>query len=215
MTEHFSWRHVLAFLVTIVAVWLIWSGTRLVLTEPVHKPQPNLMHISLASPPAPVVPPKVTPKPPKPVASKTPSQRTPVETPSHTPGPPVVENAPVSAQASAPPAPAAPPAQPPDSAAVNSSYAARVRAAIEAQKHYPMSKDARLEQPRGTVGVWVELTRDGTIVDAGIEESAGSILDRQALETVRRATYPPFPAGAYPGQSQQRFAASLNFIPPS
>ena len=34
MEGNLSWRHALAFLVTITSAWLIWNGTHLILTEP-------------------------------------------------------------------------------------------------------------------------------------------------------------------------------------
>ena len=74
-------------------------------------------------------------------------------------------------------------------------------------------KDARLQQPSGIVTVWLVLNRSGELVDLGIENSAGSILDRAAKDSVKRASFPPFPASAWPNEQQHRFTAELNFHP--
>ncbi len=211
MEEYFSWRYALALLVTIASAWLIWNGTHLVLTEPDRLHQAPVIHVSLAHPPAPPapVPPKVVPKPPKPVADK--AGRDP-----HAGGNLRTcdrdrlsrPNAPVSTTASAsPPSPPAPPA-PVGNVSLQSTYISSVHAAIEQQKRYPMSKEARLQQPSGTATVWFVLNRAGELQESGIEESAGGILDRAALESVHRATYPPFPATTWPGEEQHQLHRS-------
>jgi len=212
MDRSFSWRHTLAFLITIVSAVLIWNGTHLVLTEADRTPHTPLMHVSLAkpSPPAPQ-PPKVVPKPPKPVVQKQVASRAPLETSPHAIGPPV-SNAPVTNQNASPPSPPAP-AAPSENLSLQNTYLIAVRGAVEEQKRYPMSKDARLQQPSGTVTVWFVIGRSGELVDSGVEQSAGSILDRAAIESVKRASFPPFPAGAWPSESQHRFTVDLNFHP--
>ena len=210
MEGNLSWRHALAFFVTLTSAWLIWHGTRLVLTEPDRLAHTPLMHVSLREPPPPA-PPKVQPKPPKPIVQKPVASRTPIETSPHAIGPPVTNTAPAAQQTAAPAPPA--PQTPPENVSLESTYRASVNAAINEQKRYPMSKDARLQQPTGTVIVWFTLNRDGQLQDAGIEESAGSILDRAALESVRRASFPPFPQGVWPGETQLRFKADLYFHP--
>lgn len=213
----FSSRHVLALLVSLGAAFAAWRLGQAV--PPVPPPPPPVIHIHLMPPPSPVPPPP-RPSPPQPPQDRPtphPPQAPTVANQPHatmaadtSPRPPAPPAPPPPAQVIAPPAPPQPVDQ---SAAVEAAFVARIHAAIEAQKHYPMSKDARLEQPRGIVVAWVILTRDGTVVDTGIEQTRGGILDRQALETVRRAKYPAFPAEAYAGQSQHRFTASLDFIP--
>lgn len=212
MEGNLSWRHALAFLVTLTSAWLIWNGTRLVLTEPDRSKHMPVMHVSLARPPAPPAPPKVVPKPPKPTVQKPVAARTPLETSPHAIGPPPMTNAPVAAQntSSSPPAPPAPPA-PSENVPLQNTYLATVREAIEEQKRYPDSKDARLQQPSGIVTVWLVLNRSGELVNSGIENSAGSLLDRAAKESVKRASFPPFPASAWPNEQQHRFTAELNF----
>jgi periplasmic protein TonB len=215
MEEHLSWRHALALFVTLTSAWLIWHGTRLILTEPSRARHLPLMHVSLASPPAPPAPvlPKVVPKPPKPVVPKQVATRTPIQTSPHAIGPPVV-NAPVTSQNVAPSPPSPPaPAAPAENLSLESTYLASARAAIEQEKRYPMSKDARLQQPSGTVTVWFVLNRAGELQDIGIAGSAGSILDRAAIESVRRTTFAPFPTELWPRDSQHRFIVYLRFVP--
>lgn len=214
MEGRISWRHTLALIVTLTSAWLIWTGTHLVLTEPDRIKHMPVMHVSLARPPAPPAPPKVVPKPPKPVVQKAVAARKPLETSPHAIGPPPATNAPVAAQnaSSAPPAPPAPPA-PAENLSLQNTYLATARAAIEEEKRYPMSKDARLQQPSGTVTVWFVLNRSGELQDAGVVQSAGSILDRAATESVKRASFPPFPASAWPNEQQHRFTADLYFHP--
>jgi len=211
----FSLRHALAFFVTFVAAVMFWYGTHLVLSEADKTPHTPVMHVSLARPPAPPAPtpPKVVPKPPKPVVQKRVASRTPRENSPHGTAPPA-SNAPVSNKDASPtpPAPPAPPAPSEDMSAQNTYFVA-VRAAVEEQKRYPDSKDARLQQPSGTVIVWFTLDRTGQLLDSGIEQSAGSILDRAARDSVRRATFPPFPSGAWPGESQHRFSVDLKLHP--
>jgi len=213
MEGDLSWRHGLALLVTVTAALLMLFGTRLILTEPLHSGASHLMHVSLASPPAPPAPPKVQPKPPKPVVQKQ-ASRTPLETSPHAVGPPAPTNAPVSSQNATPtpPAPAAS-AGPSENVSLESTYIASVRAAVEEKKRYPQSKDARLQQPRGTVTVVFTLTRDGELRDPHVDQSAGSILDRAALDTVRHTTYPPFPVGTWPAEDAHTFSVDLNFTP--
>jgi protein TonB len=215
MEGQFSWRHALALLITLTSAWLIWHGTRLVLTEADHAPHAPVIHVSLAQPPAPPVPvpPKVVPKPPKPIVQKQVASRTPMQTSPHAIGPPVT-NAPVAAQNTSPSPPAqTTPAAPAENVSLELTYEASVHAAIEQEKRYPMSKDARLEQPSGTVVLWVTLNRAGELQDVSIEESAGSILDHAAIETVRRTTYPPFPAGVWPNDSRARLKVPIHFSP--
>jgi periplasmic protein TonB len=210
-----SWRHAIALIVTAVAL-IVWHG--LLLAPQKKIAETPVIHIRLIE--AAPAPPQPKPLPPKP--SPTPRQTI------KKAAAPIVNtaandrNATIAASPSAAKSEAAPsvpvansapvPAEP-DEASIESAYAARIHAAIEAKKQYPMSKDARLEQPRGVVVMWLILARDGTLVDCGVSQSAGGILDRQAVETVRHASYPPFPSSAYAGQPQQRFLVSLIFTP--
>jgi protein TonB len=213
MEGSFSWRHALALLVTLTSAWLIWTGTRLVLTEPDKTAHMPLMHVSLVTPPAPPAPPKVAPKPPKPVVTKQVASRTPVETSPLGRGPQTTD-APVTNQPASPSPPAPPaPAAPAENLSLENTYISTVHAAIEEQKRYPMSKDARLQQPSGTVTVWFVLNRSGALVESGIEQSAGSILDPAALASVKRASFPPFPTDAWTNESQHRFKVEIYLHP--
>jgi protein TonB len=89
-----------------------------------------------------------------------------------------------------------------------------VRAQLNANKRYPTGREASLQRPSGKAVVWFVLNRNGTLSDAGIEDSSNSIiLDNAALSTVRRTSYATWPEGSWPGQSQHRFTVTLDFVP--
>ncbi|MDB5395499.1 MAG: energy transducer TonB [Rhodospirillales bacterium] len=194
----------------------------------IHTPKPVKktheqppMRVTIAAPP-------VEPPPPMPELPKLPEvtpdvampvipQFTPRATPKPTPSPkaaPIAapqETAVVSAQpVNAPPVAQAAP--PPTTPAENDAYTAQIKAYLESIKHYPTSKEARLQRPRGAVDVWIVVDRSGAMKEAEIENSSGSlILDGAALSTVRGAAYPAFPAGAFKGESTHRFKVQLNY----
>lgn len=175
---------------------------------PPHRPtEGEVMRVSISAPPQPLLapaPPQVQPQP-------SPSTR-PTTPQAPTPSPTAAPSAPSApAQPAAPNVPVAPTAPPPNSAQVESAYTASVRQRLEQEKVYPTSRDARIQHPQGTVECWYIIARSGALVDAGITTSAGSILDRQALVTIRRSRFAPFPQDAWPGESQHRFSAELNF----
>ena len=94
------------------------------------------------------------------------------------------------------------------------SYARQLRAHLEQQKRYPTSREARLQRPAGEVRVWIDVARDGSLHNAGIERGSGSmILDAAALSTVRRGRLPAFPADAWPGVASHRFTVTLDYSP--
>jgi protein TonB len=210
-----SWRHLLALLITAAGAYGAWRGVQV--APDIVPPPPKVMHVRIAAPP-PSPPPPVPLPPQRPQAQPQPVPRiarAPVANePDATiaaprPSPVTTPSAPSPSQ---PTAPSALPAQD-VSASLEALYAAHLRDAVETMKHYPTGKDAMLEQPRGTVAVWVMLNRQGAVVDAGIAESRGSILNQAALQSVHRAVYPPFPAELYRGQSEHRFVVSLNYTP--
>ena len=190
----------------------------------VEKPKPTSeIHVTIAAPPAPVPsPPQPLPDLPKleevtpdislPTVQKFTPKAAPRPTPSPTPTPqPAVEQPSAAVAAvSAPtprPAPAAPAASSQDDV-----YAAQLRTYLESIKHYPTSKEARLQRPRGNVDVWFVLDRAGGVKEAGVEDSSGSlILDGAALALVRGASYPAFPAEAFKGEATHRFTVHLNY----
>lgn len=208
--------------------------------KPLKKPEPPIK-ISLAAPPipeppapeppkpppvpAPPVPPPPAPTPPTPTLPRpVPVQRTapvaapkapsaaPVDAvgPDAPPGPPAPPSPPApEAVAPAPPPPAAAPTH---SATAEETYAAQTRAYLETLKHYPTSKEARLQHPRGEAEIWFVLERSGNLKEAGVESSSGSlILDGAALSLVRSSSYQPFPADAFVGQAEHRFKVRLAY----
>lgn len=69
---------------------------------------------------------------------------------------------------------------------------------LEKHKTYP--ETAREEGTEGRVLVRFTLSRDGRMIDAGLAQSSGShTLDAAAVELVRTARLPPFPAGVAQG----------------
>ena len=89
----------------------------------------------------------------------------------------------------------------------------RARAYLNSIKRYPTGREASIQRPEGKVVVWVVLRRDGSVVDAGIEDSSNSILiDNAGLSTVKRGTLPPF-EGAFGNEETHRFTVSLEFKP--
>lgn len=93
-------------------------------------------------------------------------------------------------------------------------YAGKLRAYLQSIKRYPTGREASLQRPAGTATIWFSVRRSGDLADAGIEASSGAmLLDRTALATVRRGSYPAFPDDAWAGRAQQRFTVELDFVP--
>jgi protein TonB len=181
--------------------------------------------VSLPPPPQPPQPPKTPPPEPAPRSLPPPRTTPPVpksELPKPTTTPAVNVPAPVAAPtppapaapapaAIAPPTPPAPPAPKPN---VEAEFIARVRAYLNAVKRYPTGREASLQRPEGTVKVWFVLNRDGSVVDAGIEQSSNSmLLDQAARRSVGMGRFPAFPEQFQPGQSTHRFVVDLEFKP--
>ena len=176
------------------------------LSQPVTvKPKPKIMAIHMIKPvppkpkpvpppPKPVVHPKPIPKPvprpiprpiphpvvhhplpPKPLLAKTPAPQAPVYTPPVTP-----------------PAPPPPPA--PSPAARQSAidtYAAMLRARVQANAHVPGS--VRMMHVGGTAVISFRLTPSGHLLSAHIAQSSGiGAINRAALKTVEETSFPPF-----------------------
>ena len=214
MEGNFSWRHALAFLVTITSAWVIWRGTHLVLTEPDHFAHTPLMHVSLQAPPTPPAPPKVQPKPPKPIVQKQVASRTPLETSPHAIGPPVTNNAPVTSQNATPTPPSPPaPAGPTENMTLEFDLSrerglghqpAEALSAVEGCAIATTQRHGRRVADLGSAGQ-----------PAGCRHRAigGSLLDRAALESVHRATFAPIRDDLWPGESKVRFTANQYFHP--
>lgn len=97
---------------------------------------------------------------------------------------------------------------------LENNYIASVRNTLNANKRYPTGREASLQRPSGKVKIGFVLLRNGSLVEASVEESSNSIiLDNAALTTVRRTTYSPWPDGSWPSQSQHKFTVSLDFMP--
>jgi protein TonB len=118
------------------------------------------------------------------------------------------------------PAPAPPPialptqapTSAPASSSVSSIYEAQLRAYLEKIKRYPTSREARLTRPQGAVRVWLEISRSGQVLGAGVLSSSGSnLLDGEALKTLKNGFYPAFPDEAYVGESAHKFSATLSY----
>jgi protein TonB len=91
-------------------------------------------------------------------------------------------------------------------------YEAQLLAYLERIKRYPTSREARLSQPQGVVKLWLDISRSGALVAAGLLNSSGSnILDTEALRTVRTAQFPPFSEQVFPNEASHRFSVSLKY----
>ena len=230
-------RHNVSSVVSLCMVAVIWLMTQSIL--PIQRSlteEPLELSLLTPEPVRPLIqPPPPLVQPPKQVL--TPSKPTPA-----LPVPPPVLAAPsVVVPATSPPAPSMPsepakneitrsiqaapavpqavaepakPPPPPSSAAVENAYVVSVRTLLNANKRYPTGREASLQRPSGKAMVWFVLNRNGTLHEAGIEDSSNSILlDNAALATVRRSSYAPWPEGSWPGQSQHRFTVTLDFVP--
>jgi len=101
-------------------------------------------------------------------------------------------------------------------ASLESEYAGKVRAMLNATKRYPTGRAASQQRPQGRVKVWFTLGRGGALLEAGVLESSNSnLLDDAAMATVRRGVYPPFPANTWLDQESHKFSAEIEFNPPS
>jgi protein TonB len=237
-------RHNVSSMVSLCMVAMIWLMSqsitpiqRSLLEEPMElillTPEPVRPMLQPPAPPQPVQPPKpvlapskVTPALPTPAPLlAVPSPTAPVTATPSTPAAPSepakmeaprpVQPAPtVAPQPVAEPAKPPPPAPPPSSAAVENAYVVSVRTLLNANKRYPTGREASLQRPSGKAVVWFVLNRNGTLQDAGMDDTSNSILlDNAALSTVRRTSYTPLPEGSWPGQAQHRFTVTLDFVP--
>jgi protein TonB len=170
------------------------------------EPQPKLKAIT----PAPVEPVKelTATEPVRAAPQAAPSQAAPP-----TPAPPLATAAPTVTPPSPQEVPKAAP-QVPVSVSLENTYVSSVRTLLNANKRYPTGREASLQRPSGKVKVWFVLLRNGTLQDAGIDDSSNSIiLDNAALATVRRTTYAPWPDGTWATQAQHKFTVTLDFVP--
>lgn len=104
--------------------------------------------------------------------------------------------------------------QAPRNISLENSYIASIRALLNANKRYPTGREASLQRPAGQVKIGFVLSRNGSLIEAAVEESSQSnILDSAGLATVRRTTYAAWPDGSWPSESQHKFSVSLDFVP--
>jgi protein TonB len=95
-------------------------------------------------------------------------------------------------------------------------YIAKLRATIDGAKRYPTGRQASQQRPQGSVKLWFVLNRAGALVDLGVfPGDASFLLEDAAKAAVRRSSFPPFPASAWPSDEQHKFTTELNFVPPS
>jgi protein TonB len=195
-----------AIFVGVAIVWLVWERPK----DAPAPPAPD-MQISLTAP----APPAPAPDEPPPPPEVKPDQfidkqvkhrdRKPDQTP-----PATVPSAPDAQPSPLPPGPpAAPPGRPPKD--LEEAYLAAIYQNLESIKRYPTDKEARIQQPQGTVRVRFVVARDGTLISVEIETSAGSILDHAAIATVKRGRFPPFPTEAWAGEATHSFVVPLEF----
>ena len=182
----------------------------------------------LPSPPPPAPAPPPPPEPPRPAPVPTPAptppqpkvvERTPVPTPMPArvaeASPPRVESPPPATPPAPPSPPPAPPAPPAPSVDLSASYTSKVRAYLNGIKRYPTGREASIQRPEGKVRIWFIVRRDGSLVDAGVEDSSNSILlDNAGLATIKRGNLPAF-EGAFGSEDQHRFTVDLDFKAPA
>jgi protein TonB len=95
-------------------------------------------------------------------------------------------------------------------------YIAKLRATIDGAKRYPTGRQASQQRPQGSVKLWFVLNRAGALVELGVFPGEASfLLEDAAKAAVRRSSFPPFPASAWPSDEQHKFTTELNFVPPS
>ncbi|MBG6246315.1 energy transducer TonB [Candidatus Symbiopectobacterium sp. 'North America'] len=168
--------------------------------EPVKTPEP----IVEAPPPKPEPKPEPKPKPvPKPKLVPVPRPASVATS---------VKAAVAKATASAPVVPT--PAPPKVNAqALENSYIQALRGQIEQLKRYPTGRQASLERPEGNVEIWLEVDRNGRVLNSGINQKATSmLLNRAATSTLQSITQVrPFPAEAFAGQNTKRFLATFYY----
>jgi protein TonB len=205
-----------------IALWLSWHHLPAPAPKAALQDETVITMEELPPPPLPEPPPPPKPEPPRPpeprpvvrpvqAQTPTPAPQTPVPSPTATPdpAPAPVQPAP---QPPAPPPPAPAP-RPAANANLESSYAGQLRAYVNSIKRYPNSREARQLRPTGTVKVWMEIDRQGQLLDAGVEQGADSpLLDKEALRTVRGGHYPSFPPDAFAGKSSHRFVIAIEYL---
>ena len=194
----------------LVAIW--WLGpVDIAMPPPASAVMIDMAPPPVPTPPAPSVPPRIEPPPAAPELPKAPKPAAAV--PHHPPHPPVSRQeetpvpplaAPQDQAAASLPAPAAPvriPAAAPASAGdAAPTWRGLVLGRLEQFKRYPALARARRQQ--GTVYLRFSMNRDGEVVGARIEKSAGySTLDEETLALLQRAQPLPKPPPEIGGET--------------
>jgi protein TonB len=185
-------------------------GLLLTQTITIHRETPaqdtpiSLTLAATEAPPNQVVQPPKLPQPQKVVEPQKQEVLPVTDMPS--PVPQVVEKA-------APATPVEPAVAQPRQAEADATYISKILGYLYSIKRYPTSREARLQRPVGKVEVWFVLTRNGHLLEAGIENSSHSlILDAAALSTVRGGGYPSFPEEVWAGETSHRFTVVLDYF---
>ncbi|WP_420473488.1 hypothetical protein [Noviherbaspirillum sp. ST9] len=99
------------------------------------------------------------------------------------------------------------------SLSIDEAYIAQIRTNVQGRKKYPTGREASVQKPSGTVRACMDLGRDGIAANEIVIErtSHSMILDAEARKLLRMGVYPPFPAGAFPGESTHRFCIHLDY----
>lgn len=105
---------------------------------------------------------------------------------------------------------AAPLVAPQSNAKAEGVYQAAARAGIERQKRYP--EEALQMNMTGVVALIYSISREGRLIRADVEKSSGyALLDRAALDAVRRTRFESMPDDAWAGLKEQTFRTRIEF----
>lgn len=105
---------------------------------------------------------------------------------------------------------ATPPAAPQSNARAEGVYQAAARAGIERQKRYP--DEALQMNMTGVVTLIYSISREGRLIRVDVEKSSGhALLDRAALDAVRRTRFESMPDDAWVGMKEQTFRTRIEF----
>lgn len=205
-------RHRIASLVTgMLIAMLTIAGIAWVAPRPPPAPPGPQMRVMLTAPAPPSLAAPEEPPPPPRVKDDQFIAKPVKQRERREPAPPV--EGPTVADAPPSPLPPGPPSAPQgrEIQSLEDAYVAAMRAHLESIKRYPTEKEARIQQPQGTVTLVFHVSRGGDLVGVEVSKTAGSILDRAAMATVRRARFAPFPNEAWAGEGAHRFEVELEF----
>jgi TonB family protein len=105
---------------------------------------------------------------------------------------------------------ATPPVAPQSNARAEGVYQAAARAGIERHKRYP--DEALQMNMTGVVTLTYSISREGRLIRVDVEKSSGyALLDRAALDAVRRTRFESMPEDAWMGLKEQTFRTRIEF----